>query len=191
MKSKIKRILGRTIFALATICILNACGTVPGMKISEPEKRFEPKQENRPAASPKDVPPPSPKEAPFAHKVRWKGETLFHISKWYTGSPYNWKAITAANHGLDPDKIVIGQEIVIPEKLLKNRKPMTPDSIPSFRKKATVAPVASRPVPTPQQQPDSALDTNPTSPQTASPNPETIPEDDPGDIELFGPVDVE
>ena len=75
---------------------------------------------------PSKVVPPSPIPAPrfYIHRVRWKGETLFIISKWYTGSGNNWKALSKANPKLNPNLMIINEKIFIPEDLMKTRKPM-------------------------------------------------------------------
>ena len=71
---------------------------------------------------------PSPEvvvEKPFIHTVRWPGETLSRISWWYTGAGRNWLAIAKANQDLDPLKMKIGDEIIIPGDLLQRQEPMT------------------------------------------------------------------
>jgi hypothetical protein len=69
-------------------------------------------------------PPPKPKPRPYVHEVRWSGEILISIAKWYTGSRNNWTAIAKANPHLNPNRIFIGDNILIPENLLKRRDPM-------------------------------------------------------------------
>lgn len=66
----------------------------------------------------------APKAPQFTHTVRWKGETLSLIAEWYTGSWRNWRALAKANTKLNPKSMRIGDAIVIPEKLLKNKEPM-------------------------------------------------------------------
>ena len=59
------------------------------------------------------------------HRIRCEGETLFGISRWYTGNPNNWRKIRDFNKGLDPNALKIGDEIRIPFYLgLKTREPM-------------------------------------------------------------------
>lgn len=70
-------------------------------------------------------PPASVEENPFIHKVRWPGETLNRISWWYTGTGRNWQEIVKANQSLDPRRIMIGDEIIIPRDLLARQEPMT------------------------------------------------------------------
>lgn len=58
----------------------------------------------------------------FEHKVRWQGETLSLIAKWYTGHYGNWKALAKANPGLNPNRIASGDIILIPPKIMKTKK---------------------------------------------------------------------
>ena len=61
------------------------------------------------------------KTANYSHKVRYSGETLSIISKWYTGDIESWHALSKVNPQLDPNHIKIGTIIQIPEKLLHTR----------------------------------------------------------------------
>ena len=89
--------------------------------------------------SPASIPPessvgavasPAQTEAnPYLHVVRWEGETLSLIALWYSASWQNWKAVARANPGLDPDRIRIGDRILIPRSLLKKKSPMPFDFI--------------------------------------------------------------
>ena len=60
----------------------------------------------------------------FEHRVKWPGETLSLIAKWYTGSYGNWKAIAPANPGLNPNRIAVGDLINIPPEMMKTQKPL-------------------------------------------------------------------
>lgn len=62
--------------------------------------------------------------APLVHRVKWKRETLFTISLWYTGSGNNWRRLANINPDIDPGRIHIGNTILIPQDLLKRRQPM-------------------------------------------------------------------
>ena len=82
----------------------------------------------------------------YEHKVRWEGETLSLIAKWYTGSQKNWKVLAKDNSWLEPNDLSVGHKIFIPRNLLKTKKPMPRDfvfaskSTPEVRKtKATQA----------------------------------------------------
>ena len=61
---------------------------------------------------------------PFVHKVKWPGESLSIIAKWYTGDSKNWKALAKTNPDLNPNLIRIGDNIEIPQGLLKKDEPM-------------------------------------------------------------------
>ena len=104
-----------------------------------PPKHAEPQPPQPPPAvvesAPEDIwefpaetvlPPPLPKPEshPYVHEVRYSGETLISIAKWYTGSRDNWITIAKANPYLNPNRIFIGDNILIPENLLKRRDPM-------------------------------------------------------------------
>ncbi len=71
--------------------------------------------------------PPSPT---FVHTVRWSGETLMIIAKWYTDKSDNWRALADANPHINPNRIFIANKISIPEKLLKTRQPMPREFVP-------------------------------------------------------------
>jgi len=65
------------------------------------------------------------KEGYILHTIRCKGETLFAISKWFTGDPRNWRKIRDFNDHLDPNALRIGTRVKIPLYLkLKTRDPM-------------------------------------------------------------------
>lgn len=89
---------------------------------------FEPGPKETPSAEQKIR--PKGYEAPFVHEVRWRGESLSLIARWYTGSPNNWKALADANPKLNPDLIHIGDRIIIPKKLLRTEKRMPRSFVP-------------------------------------------------------------
>ena len=60
----------------------------------------------------------------FEHRVKWHGESLSLIAKWYTGHYGNWKALARANPGLNPNRIVLGNRIYIPPEMMKTKKPL-------------------------------------------------------------------
>ena len=84
------------------------------------EKIFQPKPEEAYPVKIKKL----PEDNPFVHKVKWPGESLSIIAKWYTGDSKNWKALAKANPDLNPNLIRIGDNIVVPQPLLKNGEPM-------------------------------------------------------------------
>jgi hypothetical protein len=74
---------------------------------------------------PKKISPPTPPEVKFyTHTVKWSGETIIRLSRWYTGSGNNWLRLIEANPSIDPRRIKIGDTILIPENLLTTREPL-------------------------------------------------------------------
>jgi len=63
----------------------------------------------------------------YVHTVRWQGETLSYIAKWYTGQFRNWKVLATANPTLNPNRIHKGNQIIIPDGVLKTRRPLPKD----------------------------------------------------------------
>lgn len=90
---------------------------------------------------------PLKKQAYYIHAVRWEGESLSIIAKWYTGNLKNWKALAQANPGLNPSRIFIGNKIRIPENLLTTREPMPQEFVASFSPEPKTEPVPSKPAP--------------------------------------------
>ena len=74
----------------------------------------------------------SNQDLPFFHQVRWQGETLSMIAKWYTGDWRNWKALAEVNPWLEPDNMFTGLKVKIPRQLLKNQKDMPREFVLSF-----------------------------------------------------------
>ena len=60
----------------------------------------------------------------YRHTVRWAGESLSLIARWYTGASRNWRKLAKANPRLNPNRIKKGNVIVIPPALLKTREPL-------------------------------------------------------------------
>lgn len=120
----------------------------PGCATKEPEpKRVAP----RPAPAQRVQPPrqETPKPPPmFVHTVRWPGETLSIIAKWYTGKLTNWEILAKANPGLDPNRIRPGDEIRIPKGLMTTSDPMPRDYPSRF---------VQQPEPGPEPKPEAAV----------------------------------
>ena len=58
----------------------------------------------------------------FVYETQWSYETLDGIAEWFTGDSENWKALAAANPNARPNRIAAGTMILIPAKLIKNKK---------------------------------------------------------------------
>ena len=108
--------------------------------------------------------------APYYHKVRYSGETLSLIAKWYTGDVENWQALTKANPKLNPNRITVGNTIRIPRKLLHTKKPMPRSFVVGSAK-------TKKPKPAPAK-----AETTVTAEKQSEP-----PPDDVEVLELFGP----
>jgi hypothetical protein len=104
------------------------------------------------------------KTPPYVHIVKYPGETLRIISKWYTEDENNWEAIAKANPYMDYEKMPAGTRVFIPENLLKTREPLTEEFIAGFIKKSEPVeeikpivkeeekkPPVSKPKPTPKR----------------------------------------
>ena len=94
----------------------------------------------------RSLPPPEVKY--LNHQIKWPGENLSLIARWYTGSANNWVRLVESNPGIDPQRIKIGDLILIPEVLLKTRRPMPIEFLSSAtgKKKEPPAPSAKQAV---------------------------------------------
>ena len=66
------------------------------------------------------------------------------IARWYTGDEENRKALASANPDIDPDFLLVGNDIYIPSALLKTRKPMEPESFQTSAAESTKKPNEAR-----------------------------------------------
>jgi hypothetical protein len=97
----------------------------------------------------------------FAYTIRQDNEKLEDIAGWYTGNPANQKLLAKANPDLNPNQLKAGDEVYIPQNLLKNRKPLpVPNSATANSEPAVKTPPAGseeKPVPdvkaTPEEKP--------------------------------------
>jgi len=94
----------------------------------------------KPAPAVKEPPPlvkeTKPRPVFYLHTVKHSGETLSAIALWYTGSHGNWKEIAQANPDMKPNRIFPGNEILIPEGLLRTRDPLPKDFVDRIYSKA-------------------------------------------------------
>ena len=119
-----------------------------------------------------------PKPAYYYHRVKYSGETLSIIAKWYTGDVENWQALTKANPKLDPKRINVGDKIRIPKKILNTRKPMPRSFI--------VASTKRKQQKVPANTPPKVKTTKTAKKESESPAPESSPKEAEV-LELFGP----
>lgn len=133
MASSLKSIL--TVWLLViTVGWLAACGRPP---VTGMHEEPTPQAEQPPVVEVKSgdasvqegvaqnpVKEPAPELRPAVHKVKWKHETLFTIALWYTGAGNNWRRLAETNPDIKPTQIRVGHTILIPNDLLKTRRPM-------------------------------------------------------------------
>ncbi|MCC6933624.1 MAG: hypothetical protein IT292_10290 [Deltaproteobacteria bacterium] len=67
--------------------------------------------------------------APLAHTISFSGENLALIARWYTGDSANWKVIAAENPSIIPNKMRLGDRVIIPARILKTRDPLPKDYV--------------------------------------------------------------
>jgi hypothetical protein len=60
----------------------------------------------------------------YRHTVRWPGESMSLIARWYTGASKNWRKLAKANPHINPNRIKTGNVILIPTKMLRTREPL-------------------------------------------------------------------
>ena len=95
-------------------------------------------QSSRGYQPPPSTPPVRPAFEDVDHRISYSGETLAGIAAWYTGKSTNWQAIQSANPGLRPNRLNIGQHIIVPGELVVRRDPMPRKFLgDSSRKKTT------------------------------------------------------
>ena len=72
-------------------------------------------------------------EAYFVHTSQWSWETLADVAQWYTGESKNQKKLADLNPYVNPEKITVGSEVVIPVSLLKTREPLPENFSADYR----------------------------------------------------------
>ncbi|MGA1844626.1 MAG: LysM peptidoglycan-binding domain-containing protein [bacterium] len=94
--------------------------------------------------------PVKPRDTAYVHTVKWQGETLQVIAAWYTGNKENWQALSDANPVINPDRLSIGNQIFIPQELLKSREPLPREFIARlYEKPKKVKRETKKPAPQP------------------------------------------
>ncbi len=68
--------------------------------------------------------PVKPEKRSFVHTVRFSGETLNIVARWYTGSEKYAKSLADANPNINSNHLLIGDRVFIPKDLLKVGKSM-------------------------------------------------------------------
>jgi len=111
--------------------------------------------EDTQVAPPNEIEAEPPQKPTYhIHTVKWHGETLAIIAKWYTGNLKNWEALTQVNSNLLPSRIFVGDRVRIPENLLKTREPMPQQFVAGFypKPKKKLLPPITTPPPLPAEE---------------------------------------
>ena len=130
------------LFCLLTLVLTSGCVT-EFRKI----KNWEHFPWNKTSESPvrkQEQPEPSvekEKDQPefLEHRIRWKGETLSIIAKWYMGRIDDWKVLAKVNPELTPQNLQKGEVVRIPAGKVKTSVPMPRDFLGAFGGKAESA----------------------------------------------------
>jgi len=80
-----------------------------------PEKDLFTPQPELPKAPEVKQPEPPPGPVIRQRHIIVKGETLWHLAVVYYNDGHKWPEIQKVNGGIDPKKLSIGQEILIPD----------------------------------------------------------------------------
>ena len=72
----------------------------------------------------------------YIHTVKWSGESVSIVAGWYLGDIHKWEILRDCNPDMDPNVVVIGQKIRIPENLMTTRTPMPKEHVDKFYPKA-------------------------------------------------------
>lgn len=124
----------------------------------------------------------------YEHTVRWPGEKLAIIAKWYTGNSKNWSLLAGENPDVTPNKLKIGTVIKIPRDLVTKTEPMPRSAIsqaaPKSKEPAAAKGVSPRKG-SPQVEPSGVADAAETR-GTPAQQPQ---KDQKENLDLFGPKD--
>jgi hypothetical protein len=139
------RHLEKALFVLAIAIMMAGCATFSAQleKVTEAGKALLKENQEGPS-TPQDT-GDSEQNLFYVHTVRWSGESLSIISKWYTGSIDRWSEIAKANPGIDPNRIYAGMKIRIPKKIMTEEKPMPQEYVGSFYSETPKGPRKGRP----------------------------------------------
>ncbi len=162
MRAVIERAIRTAVVGLVVLCLCVGCGLLG--KESQPETAPEAETTAAPSDTrwrkePKAKAPPQqrqeqPAPSNYVHTVRWPGETLSIIAAWYTGSIDTWKEVAAANPDINPDRIFVGNKILIPDNLIKTKEPMPQDFLWNFIAKPKKETAPSKPTAPPKKEPE-------------------------------------
>jgi hypothetical protein len=142
MKKNIRHTWGVIFLSCAFLWALSSCANVnhrPGAVAQQDPSAEdkEPQSPRKPVQREKAGIPVVESQDFHVHTVRWHGETLSYIAKWYTGEFKNWRVLAKANPSLNPNSIHKGDRIAIPVSALKTRKPLPKNFMATLTLKKT------------------------------------------------------
>ncbi len=76
--------------------------------------------------------PVTPQKKAVVHVVKYDGETLDIISKWYTGDTLNKNKLAESNPSISLSELLPGDKIFIPNEILKTREAMPKEFIATY-----------------------------------------------------------
>lgn len=94
----------------------------------------------------------------YEHTVRYTGESLAIIAKWYTGDARNWSVLAKENPDVSPNTMRIGDLVQIPRSMVTNTEPMPRSFIASQTPKIKKAPVTKSATPRSRGSKPAAID---------------------------------
>jgi len=141
------------VIGLALVCLVVGCAGIDrkldewelGRKIRESKftrtmkswesslaESFSGREEQEPAvdeAAAENLPAKEPTGVSdtYLHTVKYCGENLEVIARWYTGDAGNWQELAAVNPDLDPRHLKPGTQVSIPAAILVTREPLPED----------------------------------------------------------------
>lgn len=122
---------------------------------------------------------PSGEGAPLIHTIKYSGETLGAIAAWYTGSLSNWREIAKFNPNLNPNKLRLGDSVMIPSNLVRRTEPFSKQGLNQKQVKvSTGSKTASKPaeIVSPNQEEDDDFFPAETSASNGTDSSETPPD---------------
>jgi hypothetical protein len=112
------------ILLLCFLSLILPYGCIP-KKISSNKTKHQTQQKTSPSPTKEQAKKmKSIKQIYYVHVVRWGGESLSLISRWYIGNFKDWKLLAKHNPELDPYNIHVGDRVWIPKERMKTLQPM-------------------------------------------------------------------
>ena len=122
MRTRLRSFTGLIIMGWITVCFCVGCASVE-QKVDDWQSALRQKL-NLNSAGDSNAKDRHDDEVFFLHTCQYPWETLDCVAEWYTGDSKNARKLADLNPYINPDKIPVGSEVVIPVGLLKTREPL-------------------------------------------------------------------